>query len=64
MKTINKSDKTKDHEYERDRKRNESECNNRQCVYKYTLSNTLNTFQINQQQQAKGIDKYAKASSR
>ena len=52
MKTIIKCFKKKDHEYERVRKRF--------CVHN-TQIRTLNTFQINQQQQACGTDKYENA---
>ena len=43
MKTISKSYKKKDREYERDRKQ--------QCVYNTHDTKTSNTFQINHQQQ-------------
>ena len=54
IKTIIKSYINNDHENERDvkRKRNQSQRNKRQCVYDTHDTNTSNTFQINQQQQA------------
>ena len=49
---------SKGHEYKRDRKRKRNESEEAMCTQytwpKYTLTNTLNTSQINQQQQAWG----------
>ena len=58
MKPISKNYKNKDHECEKDRyrKRNESEINKRHCVHNTHDTNTLNTIQINQQQQVLAIE--------
>ena len=60
MKIISKSYKNKDREKERDRK---SKRNMKQCVQKYTLTNTSNTFLTNHQKQECGTDKYENAQA-
>ena len=60
-KTPYKGCKKKDHEYEKDRKRKtqlKRMWQETMCA-QYTPLNTSNTFHINQQQQAWGIDEYA-----